>query len=235
MKHTPLLAALLACGIFASTAALAETPAPSSPWSVRVGVLNANFDSAKTTYARVGADVDAAAFPGAVINVSNNTTLGFDIGYSVTPELTVRLGLGIPPTTKLTSSGTLSAAVPDGTLLAKVKYGPAMLTATYGLGQWGPVKPYLGGGVAYNIIFASRDEALYDVKVHNSFGGVLQAGFEVPLGDGWSVGLDVKKIFLTVKAEATVPAGVVASTSLPLYLKLKANPVATMLFVNKTF
>lgn len=219
MKHTPIMTALFACGVLACTAASAQE----SPWSWRVGPAHLAFHSS-ATFTLGGGPAPA----GTNAEAKDNTTLGLEIGYKITPEWTGRLLLGLPPTTTLTGSGGPVAGLP----LAKVVYGPAALTATYGLGQWGSIKPYVGAGIAYNVVFKEKNELLTDVKIKNSFGTVLQAGFDVPLDKDWSVGLDVRKIFLSAKATATAPP---AFGSLPVTAKVKLDPLVFFVSVGKRF
>jgi outer membrane protein len=219
MKHTPITAALFACGVLACASASAQE----SPWFWRVGPAHLAFDSS-ATFTLGGGPAPA----GTNAEAKDNTTLGLEIGYKITPEWTGRLLLGLPPTTTLTGSGGPVA----GLDLAKVVYGPAALTATYGLGQWGSIRPYVGAGIAYNIIFKEKDRLLTDVKIKNSFGTVLQAGFDVPLDKDWSVGLDVRKIFLSAKATATAPD---AFGRLPVTAKVKLDPLVFFVSVGKRF
>lgn len=215
MKHTPIMTALFACGVLACTAASAQ----SSPWSVRLGAAHVGFNTQADVF------VGGAAFPGANAEAKNNTTAVLEIGYSLSPEWTGRLLLGVPPTTTLTGTGTLAGT---GTL-GKATYGPAVLSLTYGVGQWGSIKPYVGAGVAYNIVFKSTDAFISNLDIKNSFGTVLQAGFEVPLEGGWSIGLDARKILLKTKATGTVMGGVPASADIRL------NPLVISVLVGKRF
>lgn len=90
----------------------------------------------------------------------------------------------------------------------------------------------MGAGIAYNVVFKEKNELLTDVKIKNSFGTVLQAGFDVPLDKDWSVGLDVRKIFLSAKATATAPP---AFGSLPVTAKVKLDPLVFFVSVGKRF
>jgi outer membrane protein len=89
----------------------------------------------------------------------------------------------------------------------------------------------VGGGVAYNIVFKSTDGFISNLDIKNSFGSVLQVGFEVPLEGGWSIGLDARKIFLKAKATGTVPA----FGGAPVNADIKLNPLVLFASVGKQF
>lgn len=182
-------------------AASTSATAGDSPWSVRVGPAMAVFD-ASANVAVAGANV-----PGANIGVKDNTTLGIDIGYALNDRWTIRAALGIPPTTTLSTAGTLKGFVPPLTgTLGKVKYGPAVLSATWKFGGFGAFEPYVGAGVNYTHVFSSEDGDIAGLKVKSAFGTVLQAGFDVPIDRNWGLFLDARKIFVKTTATGTVPA-----------------------------
>jgi outer membrane protein len=135
--------------------------------------------------------------------------------------------VGLPPTTTLTGKSTLAV----GGELGKATYGPAVLSLTYGVGQWGSIKPYVGAGIVYNIVFKTKDRFITDFDAKNTFGTALQVGFEVPLEGGWSIGLDARKIFLKTKASGTVPA----FGGAPVNADIKLNPLVIFASVGKRF
>ena len=126
----------------------AQAAEPTSGFYVNLGVAGLLFDT--------DASISAAGrpLPGSNLHASNNVTLGFGIGYFVTPDVSLLALLGVPPTTTLTGQGTLS-----GLTLGKVTYGPSMLTANYHFRQFGAFQPFLGAGLAYTIVFGTQDNA----------------------------------------------------------------------------
>jgi outer membrane protein len=196
--------AILCAGLGAVGAAQAET----SPWMLRLGPAHVRFDT------KADVSVNGAAVPGADASASANTTLGFELSYDLTSRWTTRLLAGVPPSTTLTGTGALAGTGSLGT----VKYGPAVLSLTYKLLDDGPVRPYLGGGVNYTIVFESRDAFISGLDVRSAFGSVLQAGAEMPLGKDWVLSLDARKIFLKTKATGMLPAfgGAAADASVRL-------------------
>jgi outer membrane protein len=217
MKTHSTCAALLTAGLLAATGAAAQT----SPWTVRLGPVHVGFST------RADVRVNGSPVPGADAEASSNTSLGIEASYDFTPQWTGRLLIGVPPTTTLTGTGALAGT---GTL-GKVKYGPAVLSMTYNLLTSGPIRPYVGAGVNYTIVFKSEDGFISNLDVKNAFGAVAQLGVEVPLDDAWSISLDARKIFLKTKASGSLPAmgGAAANADIRL------NPLVVFASVNKRF
>jgi outer membrane protein len=191
----PSIRSIGAMALFGFTA-LGHAQAQTSPWTVRVGAAHVGFSPKADVF------VNGSLVPDGGASASDNTTLGVEVSYDLSPRWTARFLAGIPPTTTLRGSGSLGAA---GTL-GKVTYGPAVLTATWNLLESGPVRPYVGAGLNYTVVFKSQDGFISNLDVRSAFGSVLEVGVEVPLNDGWSVALDARKIFLKTKADGVLPA-----------------------------
>lgn len=196
--HAPWLGlSLLLTLLPASPAALADA----SPWSLRAGPAWVVWDASATVA------VGGAVVPGGTAGAKDNTTLGLDIGYALNDRWTLRLAFGVPPTTTLSAGGTLRGMVPPLTgTLGNVKYGPAVLSATWKAGEFGAFQPYVGAGVNYTHVFASHDGDIAGLNVRSALGTALQAGFEVPLDARWRLFLDARKIFVKTTATGAVPA-----------------------------
>ena len=68
------------------------------------------------------------------------------------------------------------------------------------------MRPYVGAGLNYTIVFNSKDGFISNLDARSAFGTVLQIGAEVPLDKDWSLTLDARKIFLKTEADGTLPA-----------------------------
>ncbi len=138
-----------------------------------------------------------APLAGASVHVDNNFTALIAAGYYFTDNISAQLTGGWPPSTALTGVGTLAGAGK----LGRVTYGPAVASIDYHLTNFGAFR-YIGGGVAYSIIFAQSDGAVANLRVQGRFGGVIEGGFDYMLTKNWSLFVDAKKIWLTVGASA---------------------------------
>ena len=183
----------------------AASPEP-NPWYLRVGALDAFYDSSATI--KVGGEI----IPGATARVSDGGTVMVDVGYDLTRNISILLMGGLPPKPSVTGEGTVSSLG----MLGKVHYGSAILTGTYHFRDWGRLQPYVGMGLAYAIILHS---SVPDLGVHNSFGFATQAGVECSLDQTWGVFVDVKKVFLSVGASGHL------SDAAPVVAGMKLNPI----------
>lgn len=189
------------CALSLAAGAMPAAYAGDSPWSLRVGPAHVGFDAKSTV------EVAGGPVPGGFIEVQDNTALAFELGYRATDRWTLRFAFGVPPTSTLSTGGTLNTLVPplSGTL-GKVKYGPAVLSATWGLGEFGAFRPYVGAGVNYTHVFKSSDGDIGGLHIKNAWGSALQAGFDVAIGRDWSLFVDARKVFVKTTATGTIPA-----------------------------
>lgn len=206
------------------TCAHAQTTpiAPSSPWSIGLGVVNMKFHTSADSLSAGGAPVS-----GAGLKASSDTVLGLEIAYSFNPNWTARLDVGTAVKTDLSGTGNLA---PLGRL-GSVKGGPAILTATYSPGMWGPIRPFFGGGMSYLKVFSVSNGALQNLKIDNNFGGAFIAGADWPLFDGYSITFTLQKVYLKTTATGTVPA----MGGAPVNASVRLDPVVSFLALRKQF
>jgi outer membrane protein len=203
---------------------LAAAQSGEHPYWIHLGPTNVQFES--------GGDVTVggAIVPNASSRATDNTTLGFELGYDLSPKVSVRLTLGIPPTTSVEGTGNLSASAGVPQPLAKVTYGPAVLSATWHpLGRSG-FSPYIGAGLNYPIVFKVEDQFLVNVHVQSKIGTAIQLGTDYTIDDKWGLFLDVKKLFAEVDVSANLPGGGPAATT-----TAKLNPLVVQAGVSYRF
>ena len=102
-----------------------------------------------------------------------------------------------------TSAGALSGAE----LVSDAKIIPATFTLKYHFGDHSTVTPYIGVGPTYFLVIDDEPGAgsiglgATDFNLEDAFGVALQAGLDIPLGDGGpSLTLDAKKYFVSADA-----------------------------------
>jgi len=139
--------------------------------------------------------------PGGDARLSNNKGVVFDAAYFFRPNMSVALGLGIPPTTTLSGAGTLASTG----RLGKITYGPSVVSVRYHLNGLGPVHPYVGVGGTYTLIFNTKDIGLKHFRVTDTVGPVAQGGFDIFLDRRFGIYFDAKKIWAKSNAKYLVP------------------------------
>lgn len=182
-----------------SASAQAPLGPDTSRWIVRAGLTNLELRD------RMALEVGGAPFPGAGLSTFEHQTVSLQIARFLTSNLAVNATLGIPPKIKVFGAGSIGA-LPK---LGDVRYGPTALTLQYHPIREGRVRPYLGGGLSYMIVFDTKDGAFQDLKVENDLGPALEAGVDLMATDRWGFFADVKKTFLRPKATGTFAGAVV--------------------------
>lgn len=208
MYRYSLLAALLYTG-----AAQAQADERSNDrFFLRGGPAFATFD------ATAEVAISGAQVRGGDASVRNNTGFAFEAGWFFLPDWSASLTVGIPPTARIVGEGTLSAAG----LLGTARYGPSALGIQYNVPTRGRLRPYIGGGFNYTLVYRVRDGSIRDLRVSDGNGPVVQAGAEYRVGKHFAIFADVKKIWVAVDAtgKADVPGGLA-----PARARLALDPV----------
>jgi outer membrane protein len=150
-----------------------------------------------------GADI------GGTTNVSNSFIPEIDGTYFLTDHIGVELIAG---TTQHSVHNSVAGDVGSVWLL------PPTLTLQYHFDPTSTVwRPYVGAGVNYTFFYDPRS-SLSGLHFSDNFGWALQAGADVPVGDGpYFLNFDVKKIFLDTHVTALAGA-VQASATLDPWL-----------------
>lgn len=189
-------------------------------YRVRIGYGHVAFSESATL--RLGGNV----VPGASAHFSNGNTLLIELGYRLTPQWSANLTFGVPPKTKATGTGTASVLGKVG----EITYGPMALTGQY---QWefGRLRPYVGAGLAYNIVFKSDDGSVSGLNAKSSGGTVAQLGVEYALMPKVGLFVDVKKVWLKTTATGTVAA----MGNAPAHADITLNPIAIQVGLSYSF
>lgn len=187
MKRQLWATALLVIGLTGGAAHAAQ-----GDWLGRTRVININPDASSSA---LNLDVDT------------RTTLELDFTRFLTGNLALELILATKKH-EVTAGG-----VPVGT----VKHLPPTLMLQYHFAPDGGFRPYVGAGINYT--------RFYDVNLgggtltvdSSSWGGALQAGFDIPLNKTFFLNLDVKKIRIDTDVKVAATGATAAN--------LKINPV----------
>lgn len=162
----------------ATTAALPVQAQDTGNWIVRARAVN--LDSANKDGTGLG------------LTINDKTLPEVDISYFFTKNVAAELILTVPQGQTVYSKGTA---------IGKFKHLPPTLTLQYHFTDLGSVRPYVGAGLNYTNIssvgFDPAVEAALKGKINldrNSVGFAVQAGVDVPIGGGWLLNLDVKKV-----------------------------------------
>jgi outer membrane protein len=131
------------------------------------------------------------------LSINDKVIPEVDISYFFTPNLALELILTYPQSQDVRSGGAK---------IGSFKHLPPTLTAQYhftGMG-W---RPYVGLGVNYTRISDVKfnddvDTALQPSLKKDSFGLAAQVGADFPLGGGWLINVDVKKVQIGTKVSS---------------------------------
>lgn len=197
MRQT--LIALAAIAVMAPAFAQSED---SGNWIVRARAVH--LDSANKDSTGLG------------LTINNKWLPEVDISYFITPNIAAELILTVPQKQTVYS---------NGAAIGEFKHLPPTLTLQYHFTNLGAVRPYVGAGVNYTRL-SSVDvlDGAADLK-RNSWGLAAQVGVDIPVGDGWLLNLDLKK----VQIKTTVSAGGAEAG------KFKVDPLLLSVGVGKRF
>lgn len=167
--------ALTAAAVALSALAVPALAQDTGTWIVRARALS--LDSANKDTTGLGLSVNNKVFP------------EVDITYFLSPNLAAELILTYPQKHDLRS---------NGANIATLKHLPPTLTLQYHFPMNG-FRPYVGAGVNYthfsNVNFDPAVVTALNPSIDkNSYGLALQAGVDIPMGGGWLVNLDLKKV-----------------------------------------
>lgn len=211
----------------AAIAALAapQFAAAQDAGTILVRARAVHLDSANSNDAKLKATLTSVTGVPTTAEINNKWLPEVDISYFFSPNLAAELILTYPQkqTLSLDANGT---KVDIGTF----KHLPPTLTVQYHFtGLPMGLRPYVGAGLNYTNISAVKwgatGKALALNLKRNSFGLAAQIGADLPLGDGWLVNFDVKKVQIKTDVLSN-------ETKIGTF---KVDPLLVSLGVGKTF
>ena len=162
-------------------------------WTIRAGLTSLSLAD------KVNLSVAGAPYPGAGLSTYEHWTPTVQIGRFLTKNVAVNLTVGLPPTIDVFGAGSIGA-LPK---LGRVTYGPTALTLQYHLTRSGRIRPYIGAGASYMIVFGTKDGAFQDLRVGNDFGAAFEAGSDFMVNKRVGIFADVKKALLRPDTSGT--------------------------------
>jgi len=160
-----------------------------SPWFVRLGVGVILFGEGSTLR------INDTVVPGAGLDISDETTFAFDIGYQISPFWSVTFSAGVPPRLDLDGTGIFEGASYGTTLFA-----PIALTVQRHFYVTRKASIYVGAGINYNAQYESLDGLIENLDIENDAAVVLQLGVERRINNRISLFADAKKAFYRTQA-----------------------------------
>lgn len=164
-----------------------------SRWAIRAGI------TALSLADEIDLSVGGAPFPGAALSTFEHQTPTVQIGYFLTDNFAVNATLGIPPSIDIFGGGSIGA-LPK---LGRVTYGPTALTLQYHPIRHGRIRPYVGAGISYMIVFDTEDGAFQNLEVENDLAPAFEGGVDFMITPRFGLFVDVKKAFLRPTSTGT--------------------------------
>lgn len=129
------------------------------------------------------------------LRINNKWLPEVDITYFFSPNFAAELILTYPQKQTVYADDGKGGTDNLGTF----KHLPPTLTAQYHFTGLQGFRPYVGAGLNYtNISSVKLAGGAVNLK-RNSYGLALQAGVDVPLGGGWMLNADIKKVQIGTK------------------------------------
>jgi outer membrane protein len=211
-----------------------EPPAPT--FYARVGALGIiTQDNASNANGGFFHTVNPLGFQGpatlaTIDNIATRPlyTLGYDLGYFLTPEWSLSFFSGVPPILHVKATGiAVFPNVPGAnhnligtSLLGSMRWGPGAVTVDYHFTQFGAIQPYVGAGAAYILHTAHiSDGILRNFFVDQDWCLALKAGVDVMLTPNWGMFAQVVKLFYEPDA-----GGFLLNTNIPIRVHVVTDP-----------
>jgi outer membrane protein len=176
-------------------------------WMVRAGLSSLRLAD------RAQMLVGGTPLSGESLSTYEHKTVSVQIGRFVAPNIALNATLGLPPKIDVFGGGSIGA-LPK---LGEVTYGPTAFTAQYHFARGGRIRPYVGAGVSYMIVFGTKDGSFGDLKVKNDLGPAFEVGTDLMVTQRWGLFVDVKKAMLRPKTSGTFMGA-------PVQVKTRLDP-----------
>ena len=203
IRLSQFVAAVVVLSALSAQAASAQDAGGFKRWAV-------SLNATRVAVSENAPDIKLAGglVPASNVEIGDATSATIDVGYFFTPNVAADLLLGIPATAEIAGAGSLE---PLG-MLAKVNYGPVILSVQYHFNDLGPVHPYLGLGVGRIVFLNERDRALTNFSIDDSWAPAAQVGVRYELGAAWMLNADVRYVPFSTHASGLLGIAPVRTT-----------------------
>lgn len=192
MKHTDLVSkapyaagvmAIMAIGGFVSPhTADADPLYAKGDWLIGVNAAKVFTEETLDSISAGGTPI-----AGAGVDISDDTTLSFDVSYFLESSVAINFFGGLPATANLTGAGSLA-----GTPIGETKYGPAILSLQYHFETKSSFSPYVGAGIARILFLEEQGNAVADLDLKDAWAPALQVGVRYQLSEKWFANADIR-------------------------------------------
>ena len=188
-----------------------------NPWMIRVRAVGVLPDGNSTVHVlespTFGTLLDS---PRSGLKFSDTVVPEVDVSYFFTRNLAVEAVMGVPPRATITGTGLLG-----GLPVGKASAFSPVVTFQYHFTNLGAFKPYIGAGVNYTSFYnvkagnqtacvagaltgpipgmpcaAGLPATITHLSIGDSFGPVIQFGFDYMIDRHWGINVDVKRIWM---------------------------------------
>ncbi|RUO76365.1 OmpW/AlkL family protein [Pseudidiomarina taiwanensis] len=224
--------------VTAVVAALGVAPA-FAKIGVNVGAISVMPDESSTSLNVV--ESIAGLTPGSTgVAVNNNTQLGLTFDYAIDDAWSVQLIAATPFSHDITATGALA-----GLAIGDTKHLPPTLMFQYNWKFDNGIEPFVGVGLNYTWFFDTQADPqlvsaltdlgaitaadTVDLKLSNSWGYALQAGFNVNLNADWGLHFMVSTMDIDTTGDVRVNGTTVQSVDVEI------DPIVAMAGVRYRF
>ncbi|WP_425257760.1 OmpW/AlkL family protein [Rubrivivax sp. RP6-9] len=163
-----------------------------------------------TTHSRTDGITGVGVPAGADAETGDATTLLLTYERMFTPSIGAELALGVPPRIEAKATGSVAFLGDD--ILSARNVSPTLFV-NYHFGARGDgLRPYLGAGLNYTRFTGIRSRLAPDVRMGDSTGWAVQAGFDYALDTQW--GLFASVAALRVKSKLVASGSTVLQTTI---------------------
>ena len=181
-------------------------------WSIQPSVIGVDLSTASTSI-----NIGGSSLPGEDnISFTNSTTFGIIIDFYLTKNISLHTVLALPPSTEGTGKHSMA-----GAKAGKLRYGSWPVAAVYHF-DFKKLKPFIGVGLNYTMIFNVEEQDILDVDIDPKLGPMLRLGFDYMITDRFGFGASIQKFY--VKANITGLAPVSPGITAPAAVEGKLNP-----------